>query len=165
MQRSYMSSQFIAWIFAMVGSMLLVPGVSAGLFGMLIMTALTIDGPGTPSAPLAERVTWSQVSEILSVPAILTIGCLLLWGYWRHVRGRDGLRGSLLLWLGTALYNGAPLAWSLRTGLSPFLSDPPAAIVLNLLILLYWLAAVVLALVAAALDLRAHRTAAPDKQR
>lgn len=165
MQRSYMSSQFIAWIFAMVGSMLLVPGVSAGLFGMLILTALTIDGLGTTDVPVMERITFDQLTTILSVPAILTIGSLLLWGYWRHVRGRNGLRGSLVLWLGTALYNGTPLVWSLRMGLAPFLSEPPAAIVLNLLILLYWLAAVVLALVAAALDLRAQRAAVPDKQR
>lgn len=147
-QRSIGSSQFIARIFELVCYILLIPALPAALFG--IFAVLTFDGLGQASDPVAEaRVTPDEWGPALGIVAILLVGCVLLWGYRRHSRGRDGLRASLLLWLATVLYNGAPLGWLLSEGVSP------TELSWVLMLVLWWLTAIVLALAAAALDLRA----------
>jgi hypothetical protein len=156
-QRSIVSSQFIAWIFELVGYVLLVLGLPAALFGLMFF--LTFDGgPGAPVDPAAVQARgWLPAAIVLT---IFLFGCVLLWGYRRHAHGRNGLWGGLLLWLGTALYNGAPLIWILRSSFRiPTLSDLSLLFSLSMLLPLWWLTAVVLALIAAALDWRGRTPA------
>lgn len=145
MKRFRISSQFIASFLERVCDVLLIPGLPAALVGLSF--ALTFDAPGMPIDPAAEaHRSRLIVTTLVAIPAV---GCVLLWGYRRHARGRDGLRVSLLLWLATLLYNGAPLGWLLSEGVSP------TELSWALMLVLWWLTAIILALLAAALDLRA----------
>lgn len=146
MKRLRVSSQSIASFLERVCDVLLIPGLPAALVGLSF--ALTFDAPGMPIDPAAEaRRSRLIVTTLVAIPAV---GCALLWGYRRHARAESVWGGSLLLWLLTVLYNGALLGYvfsqgSLLSGL-PWLFVP---------LMLWWLTVIVLALLAAALDLRA----------
>lgn len=146
MERSRRSSQLIAYVLTWANGLLLMPGLVFACFGAMLL--LSPNDRGMPIEPTT-IVRQRQMSAAI-VAAVFLAGSMLLWGYWRHARGKAVPGGSLLLWLLTIVYNAPPIVlfWLTRSLNQLDMS--------SLLILLWPLTTIILALVAIGFDLRKH---------